>query len=71
MRGDDLSANQNRLVDMMPKIGDSSRMAPIFVSIGKKPEEIARRVQSVFAEDFGARGTDAFEELDRSVGSDH
>src|SRR5260370_15343210 len=68
MSRDDASANEHRLVEMMSEVGDGRGVAAVFVAERKKPQQIAGGVQSVFSEHLRARRTDAFEELDGSVG---
>src|SRR5260370_20083995 len=68
MSRDDASANEHRLVEMMSEVGDGRGVAVVFVAERKKPKQIAGGVQSVFSEHLRARRTDAFEELDVSVG---
>ena len=71
MRGDHPAADENRRVDVVSEVGDGRWIAAIFVAVRKKPEEIARGVESVLVQDFRAPRADAFEELHRRIGRDH
>ena len=55
----------------MSQVHDARWVSTIFIAIGKKPQEIARRSQPILFQDFGTAGADALEELDGSVGRDH
>ena len=71
MRGDHPAADENRRVDVVSEVGDGRWIAAIFVAVRKKPEEIARGVESVLVQDFRASRAYAFEELHRRIGRDH
>ena len=66
----DLSAQENRRVDMAPDVDDANRMAPVFVAIRKVVEEIAGGGESGFFELLRADGSGAGQRADGRVGGD-
>jgi len=71
VRRNDAAADQHRLVDVVPEVGDRRRMAPVFIAIREEPEQIARRRQPMLVENFRSRRADAFEEADGRVRRNH